>query len=94
MARRAYARRRGGRSELGAVWISYTDAMVALLLVFAMVMVFGLYQVHLKLGTRTVDLEQKAALMAAQQQQLDDQQAKLQAQKTVLDAQQTTLNAQ
>ena len=94
MARKAYARRRPGRVDAGAAWISYSDMMAALLLVFVLVLCYSVYQYFVMLETKTAELDEKGALLTTQQQQLDDQQAQLDAQKATLDAQQTTLNAQ
>ena len=94
MARKAYARRRAGRVDAGAAWISYSDMMAALLLVFVLVLCYSIYQYFVMLETKTAELDQQVALLGTQEQQLTDQQAQLDAQKATLDAQQTTLNAQ
>lgn len=94
MARKAYARRRGGRVDSGAAWISYSDMMAALLLVFVLVLCYSVYQYFVMLETKTAELQEKVTLLTSQEQQLRDQQAQLDAQKATLDAQQTTLNAQ
>ena len=94
MARKAYARRRGGRTDSGAAWISYSDMMAALLLVFVLVLCYSVYQYFVMLETKTAELDEKVTLLTTQEQQLSDQQAQLTAQKATLDAQQTTLNAQ
>ncbi len=94
MARKAYARRRAGRIDAGSAWISYSDMMAALLLVFVLVLSYSVYQYFVMLETKTMELEEKGTLLSSQGQQLDDQQTQLAAQKATLDAQQTTLNAQ
>ena len=94
MARKAYARRRGGRVDAGATWISYSDMMAALLLVFVLVLTYSVYQYFVMLQTKTAELQEKVTLLTSQDQQLTDQETQLLAQKATLDAQQTTLNAQ
>lgn len=41
MARRRYIRRGAGKSDGGASWISYSDMMAALLLVFVLVLCYS-----------------------------------------------------
>ena len=94
MARKTYSRRRGGRVDAGAAWISYSDMMAALLLVFVLVLTYSVYQYFVMLQTKTAELEEKVTLLTSQDLQLTDQQTQLSAQKATLDAQQTTLNAQ
>ncbi len=94
MAARTGGRRRPGRVDSGAAWISYSDMMAALLLVFVLVLCYSVYQYFVMLETKTAEISAKGTLLSTQQQQLDDQAAQLAAQKATLDAQQTTLNAQ
>ena len=94
MSRRALGRRRPGRVDAGAAWISYSDMMAALLLVFVLVLCYSVYQYFLMLETKTAELDEKGALLTTQQQQLTDQQAQLTAQKATLDLQQSQLLSQ
>lgn len=91
MARRTYSRRRGGRVDAGASWISYSDMMAALLLVFVLVLCYSVYQYFVMLETKTAELEQKGSLLTTQQQQLDEQKSQLDAQQAQLNDQQTEL---
>jgi chemotaxis protein MotB len=68
--------------------------MAVLLLVFVLVLVSSLYHYYQALGTKTADLEQKAALMTVQQQQLSEQQQQLSEQQQQLSEQQQQLNDQ
>ena len=107
MARR-YSRRRGGKADGGSAWISYSDMMAALILLFVLFLCYSVYQYFLMLETKTAELDEQSALLAAQQQTLDVQQltldeqqatllvqqGQLDEQKTKLEAQQTTLDEQ
>ena len=84
MARKAYSRRRAGRVDAGAAWISYSDMMAALLLVFVLVLCYSVYQYFVMLETKTAEL-------TAQETQLSDQRTQLAAQQSTLDEQQSQL---
>ena len=84
MARKAYSRRRPGRVDAGATWISYSDMMAALLLVFVLVLCYSVYQYFVMLETKTAEL-------TAQETQLSDQRTQLAAQQSTLDEQQAQL---
>lgn len=95
MARRERAgKRRSGHADVGASWISYSDMMAALLLVFVLVLCYSMYQYFLMLETKTAELDEQSAMLTIQASQLETQTAQLTAQKTQLDAQQNTLSAQ
>ncbi len=72
MARR---RRRSTVSggDRGAAWISYSDMMAALLLLFVLVLCYSIYQYFAMLETKTVELQDKEALLIVQQGTLDEQ---------------------
>lgn len=92
MARRRYTRR--GKADGGAAWISYSDMMAALLLVFVLVLCYSVYQYFLMLETKTAELDQQSALLTSQQTTLDQQQSTLSKQQSTLDQQRTELDAQ
>ncbi len=95
MARRRNLRpRKGGKTDGGASWISYSDMMAALLLLFVLVLCYTVYQYFAMLDTKTAELDEKGALLASQQSTLDEQQITLDTQKATLDAQQATMDAQ
>lgn len=95
MARRSrVSRRRGGKVDAGAAWISYSDMMAALLLVFVLVLCYSLYQYFIMLETKSSELDQQAALLATQSTQLDRQTEQMEQQKAQLDEQQATLQSQ
>ncbi len=61
------AARRPGRSDAGGHWISYSDMMASLLLVFVLAVCYSVYQYYNMLEIKTKQLnEQQAELDAAQ----------------------------
>ena len=74
MARQHVHNRRAGRGSSGSSWISYSDIMAALVLVFVLFLVFNLYQYNLMMKAKTRELEDQQALLTAQQLKLDEAQ--------------------
>lgn len=91
---KARNRRRPGRTDAGAAWISYSDMMAALLLVFVLVLCYSLYQYFTMLETKTAELDAKGLLLSQQETQLNTQASQLDTLAGQLDDQQATLNAQ
>ena len=87
MARQHVHNRRAGRGGGGSYWISYSDIMAALLLVFVLFLVYNLYQYNRL-------IQEKADQLAALQIQLDDQQTKLDEYNGILIIQQGKLDEQ
>jgi len=86
MARQRIHNRRAGRgsSGTGASWISYSDMMAALLLIFVLVLTYSLYQYFTMLETKTKELNEQQALLDQRtlalvqaQEELNDQEARL-----------------
>ena len=77
MTRKARSRGRSSRVDGGAAWISYSDMMAALLLVFVLVLCYTIYQYFSLLETKTRELDEQASLLSSQQLMLDDQQSQL-----------------
>lgn len=94
MARRKMTRRNAGKADGGSAWISYSDMMAALLLVFVLVLCYSVYQYFLMLETKTAELDEQSALLSLQQSTLEQQQTKLDEQQSMLNTQQATLNQQ
>lgn len=102
MARQRIHNSRAGHStNSGASWISYSDMMAALLLVFVLILCISLYQYFQMLDQKTRELDDQRALVSAQQLTLDQQTLQLAAQQVELDNQraqiiiiQTELDAQ
>ena len=84
---------RGGGSG-GASWISYSDMMASLLLVFVLVLVYSLYQYFTMLETKTAELDAQTAIVSQQQITLDEQTITLAAQQTVIDSAKADLEEQ
>ncbi len=94
MARRRYKRRSVGKADGGSAWISYSDMMAALLLLFVLFLCYSVYQYFLMLETKTAELDEQSALLTVQQTTLDQQQLTLEQQQATLTAQQSTLDEQ
>lgn len=92
MARRQ-VRRRAGKADGGASWISYSDMMAALLLVFVLVLCYSVYQYFLMLETKTAELDEQSALLTSQQSTLEQQREELTAQQAALTAKQDELTS-
>lgn len=94
MARRKMTRRNAGKADGGSAWISYSDMMAALLLVFVLVLCYSVYQYFLMLETKTAELDEQSALLSLQQSTLEQQQTTLDEQQSMLNTQQATLDQQ
>ena len=86
MARQRIHNRRAGRgaSGTGASWISYSDMMAALLLIFVLILTYSLYQYFTMLETKTKELndqqiilDQQAIDLRLAQDELDEKEATL-----------------
>ena len=68
MARQRIHNRRGGRgsSGTGASWISYSDMMAALLLIFVLILTYSLYQYFTMLETKTRELNEQQTVLDQQ----------------------------
>ena len=86
MARQRIHNRRAGRgsSGSGASWISYSDMMAALLLIFVLILTYSLYQYFTMLETKTKELND-------QQLVLDQQAIDLRLARDELDEKEATL---
>ena len=76
MARQRIHNRRAGRGSggTGASWISYSDMMAALLLIFVLILTYSLYQYFTMLETKTRELNDQQLIL--DQQAIDLQLAK------------------
>ena len=94
MARQSMHNRRAGRGSTGggASWISYSDMMAALLLIFVLILTYSLYQYFTMLETKTAELEDQKLLLLAQQVLLDDKETELKDLQVTLSAKQTELD--
>ena len=76
-----------GRGNAGASWISYSDMMAALLLVFVLILSISLHQYFTMLETKTAELDQQKLLITDQQLKLDEQTLQIAAQQVTMDHQ-------
>ena len=81
------------RGDQGAAWISYSDMMAALLLLFVLVLCYSLYQYFAMLDSKTLELQSQETLLSAQQTTLDEQSVILLSQQATLDEQALILAA-
>ena len=101
MARQRIHNRRASRGAQGGFsWISYSDMMAALLLIFVLILTYSLYQYFTMLETKTLELDNKTVELENQKIALtkatDELNAKEQALiiiQTDLDKLQDTLSA-
>ena len=86
MARQRIHNRRAGRgsSGTGASWISYSDMMAALLLIFVLILTYSLYQYFSMLEIKTKELndqqlilDQKTIALQLANEELDAEKARL-----------------
>ena len=86
MARQRIHNRRAGRGSggTGASWISYSDMMAALLLIFVLILTYSLYQYFTMLEAKTKELnaqqlvlDQQAVDLQLAKDELDDKEARL-----------------
>jgi chemotaxis protein MotB len=94
MPRKLYSRRRAGHADGGAAWISYSDMMAALLLVFILVLTYSIYQYFSMLETKTQELNTQQSELLTKQNDLDSALTAIEEQKGLLSAQSETLNEQ
>ncbi len=88
MARQRIHNSRAGRSNnSGASWISYSDMMAALLLVFVLILSMSLHQYFTMLESKTAELDRQTLLITDQQLKLDEQTLQIAAQQVTMDHQ-------
>ena len=95
MARQRIHNRRAGRGSTGsASWISYSDMMAALILIFVLILTYSLYQYFIMLKNKTDELEAQKQQLILIQDALDDRESALIILQTDLDAKQQELDEQ
>ncbi len=94
MARQSIHNRRAGRRSTGggASWISYSDMMAALLLIFVLILSYSLYQYFTMLETKTAELEKQRIILVDQQKELDEKENTLIIIRADLDEKQAALD--
>ena len=94
MARQRIHNRRASRGgQGGASWISYSDMMAALLLIFVLILAYSLYQYFTMLETKTRELDQQTIALNLAQDQLNEKEKTLIIIQADLDEMQNTLSA-
>ena len=73
MARQHVHNRRAGRGGGGSYWISYSDIMAALVLVFVLFLVYNLYHYTITIETKQNQLNEQQILLDTQAAQLQEQ---------------------
>ena len=81
--------RRPGRHDISAFWISYSDMMASLLIMFVLALCYSIY--HLQ--TQTLEVASQSTQLEEQQALLDEQTAKAALQQETLNIQQAALAA-
>lgn len=91
MARQRIHNSRAGHGTGGVSWISYSDMMAALLLIFVLILSYSLYEYFTMMETKTRELEEQQAIVLAQQAQVDAFSLQLEEQQITLDEQTAAL---
>lgn len=88
MARqRIHNSRAGHGGNSGASWISYSDLMCALLLMFVLMLCVILYQYFTMMETKSAELDRQKLLITDQQLKLDEQTLQIASQQVTMDHQ-------
>ncbi len=90
----AYSARRPRGTDSGAHWISYSDMMASMLMVFVLAVVYSVYQYNQLLIQKTRELDAQQAQLVSAQQELDTQKAANEQFRIRLQAQEEDLLAQ
>ncbi len=87
MARQSIHNRRAGRGSRGggASWISYSDMMAALLLIFVLILAYSLYQYFTMLEAKTAEVESQRLMLVSREEELGTLQVTLQGKQKELD---------
>ena len=94
MARQQVHNRRAGRGSGGSAWISYSDIMAALVMVFALFLIFNLYHYNTQIQVQAAKLKEQEGILIIQQGKLDQQSAELENLRIDLGAKEDELSAQ
>ena len=90
----AYSARRPRGTDSGAHWISYSDMMAGILMVFVLAVVYSVYQYNTLLQQKTRELELQQAQLTLAQTELDEQKSANEAFRIRLQAQEEDILAQ
>ncbi len=81
-------------SDTGSMWITFSDLMSAMMLIFVLIMFFAVYQYYEVLETKTRELDEQKAELDTMQVELLRSQSLLSDKETALSEAQTTLTSQ
>ena len=84
-------KRRKSEDEEPSYWLSYSDMMAGLLLVFVLVISFTILQAKAQYEAKEEELAQQALIIFAQQAELTDKESQLEDQQSQLEDQQSQL---
>ena len=87
---RRVRKRRG--SDSGTLWISFSDLMSALMLIFVLIMFYAIYQYYDMLETKTAELLRQSGLLEQQERDLTASQEALDKKETELEQTQQALS--
>lgn len=85
--------RRSSHGDSGSLWISFSDLMSALLLMFVLIMFYSVYQYFQMLETKSSELEAQSQKLLVQSAALEEQDAALKAAQIILAQQEAELEA-
>ena len=87
-------KRRKSEDEETSYWLSYSDMMAGLLLVFVLVISFTILQAKAQYEAKEEELAQQALIIFSQQEELTDKESQLEDQQSQLDEAQSLLEEQ
>lgn len=87
-------RRRKSEDEETSYWLSYSDMMAGLLLIFVLIISFTMMQAKSQYEAKEEELAEQAAVIFSQQTDLSDKEAQLAEQESLLSNQQSLLTDQ
>ncbi len=82
---------RNHSGESGSLWISFSDLMSALMLIFVLILFYAVYQYYDMLEVKTAELLRQSGILDQQSQQLTLSQQELEAKEQALSQAQTAL---
>ena len=88
---RRYGRNHNHNGESGTLWISFSDLMSALMLIFVLILFYAVYQYYDMLEIKTAELLRQSGILDQQSQQLTLSQQELEAKEQALTQAQTEL---
>ncbi len=89
-----FRRRRKSEDEETSYWLSYSDMMAGLLLVFVLIISFTMLQAKSQYEAKEEELAEQAAVIFSQQTDLTDKESQLAEQESLLSDQQSQLSDQ